>query len=425
MYLVNLRFGWKLWWSVLFSIMLVVGWTITSSQADHCKGKHKKDDGCNSGGGGGGGKPPKDDPPPPEDFNPVIATWGEHKGKGRVSGIIMVMEADGSTKQVVVDTSDGLFDVARGAIWSPDGSRIAFWGGSGFSRGYYITEMEMDASVWTGGWHSPELLVDLGGGGFPSHAPLDWHPRPDPGQHTIALSAGPSFSGENIPDIFVVDFEMTDGIIVGRSEFINITDTPNSLEFSPTWSPNGEQIAYFVQGYPSPDEIEIYDVKLGSPFNVELPLGSPLKGAFISDVAWANGHNLLAVTASDDIWCVDINNLDGVSVFNLTANFNPSEDILERSGVSWTAGDTGIIYGTVGGDLYVLEFDLPGDGCPTNVVNYQDTATRRVMTDSRFTSADWWRNALCGDANLDAGEQCDDGNRVDGDSCSALCMLES
>ena len=118
MYLVNLRSGWKLWLSVLFSIMLIVGWAITPAQAHDCtRHDDKSHKHCNGGGGGGGGgKPPKDDPPPPEDFNPVIAISGSHKGKGRgpVQDIIMVMEADGSTKQVVVDTSDGLFDVARG-----------------------------------------------------------------------------------------------------------------------------------------------------------------------------------------------------------------------------------------------------------------------------------------------------------------------
>jgi len=82
MYLVNLRFGWKLWWSVLLSIMLVVGWAITPAQADDCKGKHKNDDGCNS---GGGGKPPKDDPVP---TNPVIAMWGTYKQgtRGQIFG---------------------------------------------------------------------------------------------------------------------------------------------------------------------------------------------------------------------------------------------------------------------------------------------------------------------------------------------------
>ena len=32
-------------------------------------------------------------------------------------------------------------------------------------------------------------------------------------------------------------------------------------------------------------------------------------------------------------------------------------------------------------------------------------------------------STLCGDGNLDVGEQCDDGNAIDGDGCSAGCRL--
>ena len=110
MYLVNLRSGWKLLLSVFFSIMLIVGWTITSSQADHCKGKHKKDDGCNSG-GGGGGKPPR------EPANPVIAfTVG---GLGEIK----VMDADGGNQKSVV-SGGGI----RQPSWSPDGRFLAYFG---------------------------------------------------------------------------------------------------------------------------------------------------------------------------------------------------------------------------------------------------------------------------------------------------------
>jgi cysteine-rich repeat protein len=32
--------------------------------------------------------------------------------------------------------------------------------------------------------------------------------------------------------------------------------------------------------------------------------------------------------------------------------------------------------------------------------------------------------ATCGDRDLDTGESCDDGNRVDGDGCDAACRIE-
>ena len=31
----------------------------------------------------------------------------------------------------------------------------------------------------------------------------------------------------------------------------------------------------------------------------------------------------------------------------------------------------------------------------------------------------------CGNGTIDEGEQCDDGNRMDGDGCSKYCMKES
>ena len=47
--------------TVLFAFaifVLLVGWAVTPAQAEHCKGKHKTDPGCDGGGGGGGGTIP-------------------------------------------------------------------------------------------------------------------------------------------------------------------------------------------------------------------------------------------------------------------------------------------------------------------------------------------------------------------------------
>jgi len=40
-------------------------------------------------------------------------------------------------------------------------------------------------------------------------------------------------------------------------------------------------------------------------------------------------------------------------------------------------------------------------------------------------SADCFLESKCGDGTVDEGEECDDGNNVDGDGCSADCFLES
>ncbi len=116
MYLVNLRSGWKLWWSVLFSIMLIVGWAITPAQAGHCKGKHKNDPGC-------GGAPPAD-------FNPeIVYTGAARSGKGKFSSItslnLVVADATVSNTQVVFTLPAGTGGL-RHPSWSPDGTEVLF-----------------------------------------------------------------------------------------------------------------------------------------------------------------------------------------------------------------------------------------------------------------------------------------------------------
>ncbi len=45
-------------------------------------------------------------------------------------------------------------------------------------------------------------------------------------------------------------------------------------------------------------------------------------------------------------------------------------------------------------------------------------------TDATSTSTFMQMMALCGNGSLDPGEQCDDGNTVSGDGCSASCTIE-
>ncbi len=44
--------------------------------------------------------------------------------------------------------------------------------------------------------------------------------------------------------------------------------------------------------------------------------------------------------------------------------------------------------------------------------------------DSDTTDTDTDDKENCGNGFLDEGEQCDDGNRIDGDGCSKYCMKE-
>jgi cysteine-rich repeat protein len=61
---------------------------------------------------------------------------------------------------------------------------------------------------------------------------------------------------------------------------------------------------------------------------------------------------------------------------------------------------------------------------------YQNT-TRRFASLALVLSALLWLGvpvpaaASCADGVLEAGEECDDGNRIDGDCCSYSCLLEA
>ena len=80
--------------STILAVALALMAAPNAALADHCKGKHKNDPGCED----SGGKPPKDTEP----ANPVIAftlasqlTSGQHA--------IKVMDADGGNQTVVLD----------------------------------------------------------------------------------------------------------------------------------------------------------------------------------------------------------------------------------------------------------------------------------------------------------------------------------
>jgi hypothetical protein len=99
MYLRNLRSGWKLSWSIFFSIMLIVGWAITPAEA-HCKanGPHSTVEHCTGSGGG-------EDPP----FDPELV-W-------TTSGIV-IANKDGSNPTSIVDGGN--------PSWSPGGKELLF-----------------------------------------------------------------------------------------------------------------------------------------------------------------------------------------------------------------------------------------------------------------------------------------------------------
>jgi Tol biopolymer transport system component len=138
---------------------------------------------------------------------------------------LAVAETDGSRVQRL-DT--GPLDASDPA-WSPNGSTIAFRGGT-FDSGF---------GVW---------LIDADGSGSHRVAHLDHVYRPEtfapqwsPDARRIAYSAG---VGE-FADIWIANAD-------GTAEPRNISDSPRTRDAWPAWSPDGTKVAFVTEVDPGP-----------------------------------------------------------------------------------------------------------------------------------------------------------------------------
>ena len=66
---------------------------------------------------------------------------------------------------------------------------------------------------------------------------------------------------------------------------------------------------------------------------------------------------------------------------------------------------------------------VPSLSADDGVVAFVASATNLVMGDANSADDVYVRVARCGDGTVDAGEDCDDGNAVDGDGCNADCTV--
>jgi cysteine-rich repeat protein len=78
-----------------------------------------------------------------------------------------------------------------------------------------------------------------------------------------------------------------------------------------------------------------------------------------------------------------------------------------------------VINGGSGTDTVVFSFD-PGSVTPPNFT-VTDPLTKGQY---KFVLVEKVKFSQCGNGQVDAGEQCDDGNNLNGDGCSSSCQLE-
>jgi TolB protein len=171
-----------------------------------------------------------------EPIPPVGRAGGEHhedwQPLRQEGGEIAVANPDGSRRSYL--TNDGARHTSP--IWSPDGTRLAFWTQSASNGGLSLTVVDEDgrnARIVSG--PNPVVipsLVQSRDSFYPS--PADWSPD------GTRLAFGATIGGIN--RIVIATLDGHEPTVIGVP----------SLDFlSPVWSPNGRQIAFAGGRYPT------------------------------------------------------------------------------------------------------------------------------------------------------------------------------
>lgn len=187
--------------------------------------------------------------------------------------------------------------------WSPDGSQIAFAAANKPADFAAIYVMNADGS-------DRRLVVELDGSNL--SAP-DWSPD---GEKLVFVSlAGATSEAEpKYSDLFIVGID--------GSGLTNLTESPTTNESTPSWSPDGDVIAYRRNEGNISDSIQLIDStgrSAGTVFD-DSDAGE------IGDIDWSPDGRLIAFTSSLaltdtdiegdlDVWTIRV---DGTGLTNLT-----------------------------------------------------------------------------------------------------------
>jgi Tol biopolymer transport system component len=208
---------------------------------------------------------------------------------------IFVINADGSglrrlTRNTVADSEP---------TWSPDGQKIA-WTGGGQGTGEDVFVMNADGS------DQRNLTSKLGYQGEPR-----WSPDGRAILFTAVQPVQPLRGAAPYRDVYVMN---ADG-----SGQRKLTHTREAGEFSPAWSPDGQQITFTRLAWSQPVEVGIVVMNAdGSAKHVVTPtLGYTGDLAMTVTAAWSPDGQTIAFDAHDVIYVV---NADGSGLRRLAQN---------------------------------------------------------------------------------------------------------
>lgn len=259
-----------------------------------------------------------------------------------ISGHIGLMNADGTGLTMLTSAPE----VDHFPIWSPDGTRIAFVA----SRDLSVALVVMDAN----GAHRTTLADHLGvvvgvrgGVHFGSEVPMSWSPD---GRHIVFVA-----SVADRAQLYVTPTDRPAVERIGPADLYGV---------SPSWSPDGTQIAFRrLYGGSQPDEVWVV-----RPNGEDLHKlsDSPAVIDVFPGAAWAPDGKRLAFLAegtshNQDVYVI---NADGTDQRNLT---NSPED---EQWASWSPDGTRLVFSRFPGaeSTFVIDADgsnrieLPTDG---------------------------------------------------------------
>jgi Tol biopolymer transport system component len=298
-----------------------------------------------------------------------VVLWTPHgvEDLGVVGGWAVGLSPDGSRLLISSDVSQDGLDIVRTdgtkvasippahfgdgagetAVWSPDGSKVAYAAPPGFSSIY--TERYRRLFVMDADGTNARRLPYYALGGPPHAGNVRWSPDGS----MIAFAGVESPSTPYRRAIYVV---RGDGVGPARRIAIDGGDVHRPSQ--PAWSPDGSKIAFTAV-----DErwsAALY-VMNADGHNVRLVTGGG------HDPVWSPDGTMLAFRSTGRYWTI---RTDGSQRRVLTAPIEPS------AGLSWSPDSRMLVY--VGGD----ERFISGSGSDVFVVRADGTGRRRILHSS-------------------------------------------
>lgn len=252
---------------------------------------------------------------------------------------IYVMNPDGSN---VFQVTTGMTSSNLNPVLSPDGSQIAFTANSG-------TDTQEIYTIKVGGSGLHKLVSVTG-----HHS----HPSWSPDGLKIAFSSDLQSPGPDTPnDIYVINAD-------GSGEPANITNTPNSHDYEPDWSPDGKKIAFTASLAPNYDSSDLYTINLDGSGLVNLT------DSQVNDNApdWSPDGSKIVFFSNLGAEDRQIMVIDVASKVTTQITSNPGQNWYPN----WSPDGSQIVfqtYFTSYADIYKMNADGSGT---TNLTNHQD-----------------------------------------------------